>query len=324
MKDQKPVVAVMGPTASGKTALSIALAKNFDGEVVSADSMQIYKGMDIATAKPTPEEMDGIPHHLIGYVEPDEPYSLGRYVEDARRAIAEIHSRGKLPILCGGTGLYLDTLLDNRDIGETGSDPAVRAELSALAEEKGSEYLLSLLREFDPETASNLHPNNLTRIIRAIEVYRLSGITMAELQRKSRETQPIYSALRIGIAYHNRETLYQRINRRVDLMLEQGLLEETRHFVDAKLSTSVQAIGYKELFPFLRGEIPLETAVESLKQSTRRYAKRQLTWFRRDDRIYWVYPDDPRQISAYVTAERLVNRFLSGENLEKTQPLDEK
>ncbi len=315
-----PVIAVLGPTASGKTALSIALAKSLNGEVISADSMQIYRGMDIATAKPTSEEMAGIPHHLIGYVGPEEPYSLGRYAADAHAAIAEVSARGKLPILCGGTGLYLDTVLDNRDIGETGSDPAIRAELSELAEKHGGDYLLSMLREFDPETADALHANNLPRIIRAIEVYRLSGVTMSELQRKSRETPERYDTLRIGIAYRNRAVLYDRINRRVDLMMEQGLLEETRAFREEKLGTSAQAIGYKELFPYLDGEKSLESCLESLKQATRNYAKRQLTWFRRDSRIYWVYPDEE---DVCFKAAELARSFLNREKLEKPEKLQE-
>lgn len=324
MPQNIPVIAVLGPTASGKTALAIALAKKLKGEVVSADSMQVYKGMDIATAKPTPEEMDGVPHHLIGYVGPEEPFSLGRYAADAHRAIAGIAARGRLPILCGGTGLYLDTVLDNRDIGDTGSDPAIRAELSALAAQKGGEYLLSLLRELDPETAATLHPNNLPRIIRAIEVCRLSGGTMSELQRKSRETEPLYESLRLGLAYRDRAHLYDRINRRVDLMMEQGLLKEAQQFFGAEIRTSAQAIGYKELFPYLRGEIPLEAALESLKQATRRYAKRQLTWFRRDPRVYWLYPDEAGPANAIAQAEKLALAFLNGEILEKPAPLDEK
>ena len=322
MNQQKiPVVAVAGPTASGKTALAILLAERLGGEVVSADSMQVYRGMDIATAKPAPEEMRGIPHHLIGCVGPEEPYSLGRYAADAHAAVADIAARGKVPILCGGTGLYLDTVLDSRDIGETGSDPAVRRELSALAAEKGGGFLLEMLREFDPETAASLHENNLPRIIRAIEVYRLSGMTMSALQKKSREAPERYRALRIGIAYKDRAVLYDRINRRVDLMMEQGLLEEAGAFREARLETSAQAIGYKELFPYLEGEKSLPECLESLKQATRRYAKRQLTWFRRDERIYWVYPDEAGPEAAQNRALDLAERFLSGELLEKPEKL---
>ena len=320
---QKPrIAAVLGPTASGKTALAAALAQAFDGEVISADSMQIYEGMDIATAKPTVKEMGGVPHHLIGYVRPDEPYSLGRYLADAGAAAADILARGRLPILCGGTGLYLDTFLDNRDIGAVGEDPAVRAELTALAAGKGGEYLLSLLRECDPEAAASLHPNNLPRIIRALEVCRTAGMTMTELQRRSRETEPLYDSLRIGITCRDRQNLYDRIDRRVDRMLAQGLLAEAERFLDADIRTSAQAIGYKELFPYLRGECSLEEAVFSLKQATRRYAKRQLTWFKRDGRVYWLYSDEQGEAGVLAEAKKLLNAFLNGENLEKPALLD--
>lgn len=323
MQEKPRIAAVLGPTASGKTALAVALAQAFDGEVVSADSMQIYEGMDIATAKPTAEEMAGVPHHLIGYVRPDEPYSLGRYLSDAGAAVEGILARGKLPILCGGTGLYLDTFLDNRDIGETGGDPAVRAELSALAAERGGAHLLSLLAECDPEAAASLHPNNLPRIIRALEICRTAGMTMTELQRRSRETRPRYACLRIGLTCRDRQVLYDRINRRVDRMFEQGLLEEARRFLGADTGTSAQAIGYKELFPCLRGEISLEEAAEALKQATRRYAKRQLTWFRKDGRIHWIYPDELGSEGALARAKTLLQSFLNGENLEKPALLDE-
>lgn len=310
-----PVIAVMGPTASGKTGLAIALAKELGGEVISADSMQIYKGMDIATAKPTLEEMDGIPHHLIGYVEPEEAYSLGRYAADAHRAIREVFSREKRPILCGGTGLYLDTVLDNRDIGPVGGDETLRRELSALAEERGGGALLNILREFDPETAAVLHENNLPRIIRAIEVYLLSGITMAELQRRSREAPSRYRVLRLAIGYQDRQVLYARINCRVDLMLEAGLLEEAEGIRRKTVATAAQAIGCKELFPYLEGGKPLEEAVEALKRATRRYAKRQLTWFRRDPRLIWLWADEGGPDGVRQAALSLARRFLSGEDL---------
>ena len=186
------LIAVVGPTASGKTALAVELAKKFDGEVISADSMQVYREMQVATAKPTKGEMQGIPHHLIDYVEPEEPYSLARYVEDAKAAIADVASRGKLPVLAGGTGLYVDTLLENRDLGNAGGNEAIRRGLYALAEEKGNGYLLELLRKEDPETAKKLHENNLIRVVRALEVCRTAGMTMSELQRKSRETETPY------------------------------------------------------------------------------------------------------------------------------------
>ena len=311
------LLAVVGPTASGKTALAVELAKRFGGEVVSADSMQVYRKMDIATAKPTPEEMQGVPHHLIGYVGMEEPYSLARYVEDAREAIAGVASRGAVPILAGGTGLYVDTLLENRDLGEAGGSGALREELYAIAREKGNGYLLEMLRREDPEAAESLHENNLVRVVRALEVCRTAGMTMSELQRRSRETEPLYDCCRIGIAYRDRRVLYERINRRVDRMLEAGLLDEARAFFQEGKQTAAQAIGYKELKPYLDGECGLEEAVESLKQATRRYAKRQLTWFRRDPRIRWVYPDGEGGAEAALReASEIAEIFL--ENSKKT------
>ena len=267
--------------------------------------------MEIATAKPTPEEMQGIPHHLIGYVGMAEPYSLARYVADARQALAEVAGRGRVPILAGGTGLYIDTLLENRDLGEAGENEALREELRALAKEKGNGYLLELLRKEDPETAAVLHENNLVRIIRALEVCRTAGMTMSELQRRSREPESPYDCCRIGIAYRDRQTLYDRINLRVDRMLEAGLCDETRAFFASGQQTAAQAIGYKELKPWLDGECSLEEAVEKLKQATRHYAKRQLTWFRRDPRIHWVYPDgEGGPEAAFREAEALARDFF--------------
>ena len=292
MADKIPLVAVVGPTASGKTGLGIAIAKYYGGEVVSADSMQIYRTMDIATAKPTLEEMDGVPHHLIDFWDPDQPFSLAEYIELAKKAIDDIHSRGKLPVLVGGTGLYVNTLLDNITLGESGGDETLRSELLREAEEKGNGYLLAKLHSFDPETAENLHENNLLRIVRAIEVYRLTGTTMSEWVRRSRGQESPYRECIVGLNYKDRQNLYDRINLRVDEMMKAGLLEEAKAVLGAPLETSAQAIGYKELKPYLEGELPLEVCVEKLKQSTRRYAKRQLTWFRRDGRIHWIYPDE--------------------------------
>lgn len=292
MADKIPLVAVVGPTASGKTGLGIAIAKYYGGEVVSADSMQIYRTMDIATAKPTLEEMDGVPHHLIDFWDPDQPFSLAEYIELAKKAIDDIHSRGKLPVLVGGTGLYVNTLLDNITLGESGGDETLRSELLREAEEKGNGYLLAKLHSFDPETAENLHENNLLRIVRAIEVYQLTGTTMSEWVRRSRGQESPYRECIVGLNYKDRQNLYDRINLRVDEMMKAGLLEEAKAVLGAPLETSAQAIGYKELKPYLEGELPLEVCVEKLKQSTRRYAKRQLTWFRRDGRIHWIYPDE--------------------------------
>lgn len=286
-----PLIVVLGPTASGKTALAVELAKHFGCEVVSADSMQIYKNMQIATAKPTAEEMQGIRHHLMDFLEPDESFSVADYVALAKSVIEVIYSRNKLPLLCGGTGLYISSLINNLRFDESQPSYEIRSELSRLAEEKGGEYLLEMLSRFDPETASKLHPNNLPRIIRAIEVYRISGTTMSEAVINSRQ-EGLYDLCIIGLNYSDRQLLYDRINLRVDKMMETGLLQEAGEVLSQdSLKTSIQAIGYKELRPYFKGERPLSECIEKLKQETRRYAKRQLTWFRRDDRINWIYPD---------------------------------
>lgn len=287
-----PLLAVVGPTASGKTGLGIALARRLGGEVISCDSMQIYEGMDIATAKPTVEERCGVPHHLIGHIGCDEQYSVARYVADARAAIESVISRGRLPILVGGTGLYYSALLDNLSFAEQPTDDSLRNELNAEAEtEAGRERLLERLREIDPEYAATLHKNNFKRVIRAIEVWHTSGVTMTEQQRQSRSCPADILPLVVGINYDEREVLYERINRRVDIMLQSGLLDEARAVRQQRKATSAQAIGYKELEPYFEGKCTLDEAVESLKRETRRYAKRQLTWFRRDERVHWLTAD---------------------------------
>ena len=288
-----PVICVVGPTASGKTALSIALAKKYNAEIVSCDSMQIYACMDIGTAKPTTEEMDGVPHHLIGFLNSDENFSVAQYVKLATEAILEIRERGKNVIIVGGTGLYFSSLIDNIVFNEQDGDPSLRAELEQIAKEHGGEYLLGVLRELDPELAEKLHPNNVGRIIRAIEVCRTTGITMSEQQKLARENESPYDPCIVGLDFSDRQKLYDRINLRVDLMLEQGLMDENRRLLNTNLSkTALQAIGFKEFLPYLNGETTLEDCTENLKMQTRRYAKRQLTWFRRDQRINWVRPDE--------------------------------
>ncbi len=286
-----PLLVVTGPTASGKTALAVQLAKQLNGEVISADSMQIYQGMDIATAKPTPEEMASVPHHLISLLPPSHPFSVAEYVSLAHAAAQDIHSRGRLPILAGGTGLYISSMVDNLTFTPEPSDPQLRKQLQALAEQQGGEHLLEMLRGFDPETADTLHPNNLGRIIRSIEVYRLTGRTMSQQRSLSRATPSPYNLCMLGLNFRHRQRLYDRINHRVDVMLEQGLLEEARQAFQSTGPTAGQAIGCKELYPYLQGNAELQPCVEKLKQSTRNYAKRQLTWLRREPRIHWLYPD---------------------------------
>lgn len=311
-----PLAVIVGPTASGKTALAIALAKEFDGEVVSADSMQLYRGMDIATAKPSVEEQEGIPHHLLDILEPSEGFSVAAYVARAGSVIADIHARGKLPILAGGTGLYVNSLVDGIRFEEAVGDKVVRARLLEEAERLGGEALLARLREVDPETAETLHPNNRNRLVRALEVWEVTGLPMSEHRRRSRVAPPPYFTCMLGLSYTNRQALYARINDRVDAMLEAGLREEASRMLASGLcGTAAQAIGYKELRPYFAGESPLADCVDRLKQETRRYAKRQLTWFRRDARIHWLYPDGEGGFPAVWEEARCILR----KHLENTE-----
>ena len=249
--------------------------------------MQIYKYMNIGTAKPTVEEMDGVPHHMLDFLEPDQSFSVADYVVEAGRIINDIYSRGKMPVLAGGTGLYISSLINGVHFSEMRSDDKLRKELENTAAQKGAEYMHKTLEKIDPELAKKLHPNDMGRIIRAIEVFRLTGITMSEQQRQSLAKPPVYNALLIGLTFSDRQALYNRINRRVDIMLESGLLEEARMLGDKYSRTASQAIGYKELSLYLKGQETPEDAKEKIKQETRRYAKRQLTWFRRNEKINW-------------------------------------
>lgn len=286
-----PVIAVVGPTASGKTKLAVELAKRFDGEVVSCDSMQIYKTMDVATAKPTKEEMDGIIHHLIDFLDPGVSFSLAEYQKLAAEAIDDIYSRGKVPIIAGGTGLYADTLLGGIRLCDQGEDAAYRAELSQLAEREGGSVLMEKLKACDPVYAAGVHENNIPRLIRALEVYHTTGIPMSEHIRRSKEAEPPYRTFWLGIKFQDRQKLYDRVNLRVDRMMEAGLLDEARAAYETRMSTAAQAIGCKELFPYFEGKKSLEECIATLKQSTRRYAKRQMTWFSRNPSIHWLEAD---------------------------------
>lgn len=305
------IVVVCGATASGKTRLAIDLAKRFDGEIVSADSMQIYKKLDIASAKPTEEEKEGIPHHLMDFLEPTMPFSVADYLPLAREAIADIHSRGKLPIICGGTGLYINSLVDNIEFDDTGSDPVFREEMKRLAEEQGNGAVLEKLREIDPESAERLHENNLSRVIRALEVYHISGKTMTQVQAESRLKPSPYEACMMMIDYPDREMLYERIDRRVDIMIESGLLEEAAEFfTHDDYVTAAQAIGYKELKAYFDGRAELSECVENLKRETRRYAKRQLTWFKKDIRINRISSSNSTNYAEILeNAEKLVKKY---------------
>ena len=286
-----PLVIIAGPTASGKTALSVNIAKALGGEIVSADSMQIYKYMNIGTAKPTEEEKQGIPHHMMDFLEPSVNFSVADYCEMAKKVIEDIDSRGKIPVMVGGTGLYIDSLAVGVDFGESDGDEDLRCELEALAEKEGNEAVHKILAEIDPETAEKYHPNNLRRIIRAIEVYKTQGVTVSE-KAKEEKTSP-YDAVYFCIDW-DREVLYDRINRRVDIMVEDGLLDELKDLLSRNIDpkcTAMQSIGYKEFYGYLNGEMTLGEALDTIKQSSRRYAKRQLTWFRRNKDIHWLKPE---------------------------------
>ncbi len=290
---KKKILAVVGATASGKTDMAISLAKEFDGEIVSADSMQIYKGMDIATAKPSIEEMQGIPHHLIDFLERDVSFSVADYVKLANEKISDIISRGKLPIIAGGTGLYIDSLLNNVKFSETKKDEEYCKSLEKFAEINGNDELYKILAETDPESAVSIHPNNLVRVIRALEVYHTTGRKLSELKAESRLEESPYDSFIIGLDYSKRDILYDRINRRVDIMLERGLADEVGNLYleSGKMKTASNAIGYKELIPYFENVQSFDECVDKIKQETRHYAKRQLTWFRKNQKINWFLLD---------------------------------
>lgn len=305
-----PVLAIVGPTASGKTAFSIELAKRLHGEIISADSMQIYASMGIASAAPTKAEQDGIVHHMLGFLDPEKPYSVAEYVKDAKECILKVHAKGKLPMVVGGTGLYVDHLLSGTQFIETETDEALRENLQKEFDEIGGEAMLQKLAEFDPETAKRLHPNNQKRIIRAFEIYALTGETMTEALLKSQQQPSPFAPIFIGLNYENRDILYDRIHRRVDIMLQNGLLEEAKAFYQHHSKTAAQAIGYKELKPYLDGEMPLEEAVENLKKATRHYAKRQMTWFKRNENMHWLSMDVLSKEEAIEKALEIVKAEL--------------
>ncbi|MBR1457450.1 MAG: tRNA (adenosine(37)-N6)-dimethylallyltransferase MiaA [Oscillospiraceae bacterium] len=305
------VLVVAGPTATGKTRLGIELARRWGGEIVSADSMQIYRGMDIGTAKATPEERAAAPHHMLDVADPREDYSVSRYVEDAARCCGEILARGRLPILVGGTGLYIDSLLSGRDFAQRGDgDDGLRAALNAEYDRLGGEAMLAQLAAFDPERAEKLHPADRRRIVRAIEIYRLTGRTITAHDAETRARPPRYRASTVVLSYRDRADLYARIDARVDAMIEAGLFEETQRLLAQGLSaasTAMQAIGYKEAVLALRGEISREEAAALIKQNSRRYAKRQLTWFRRDADALWILWD--REPDFALAVRQVEDRF---------------
>lgn len=294
LSDKKiPLLVVCGPTASGKTALGVSLAEEYGGEVISADSMQIYRGLDITTAKPTAEEMRGIPHHLISVVDMGASFSTADYVRMAKEKISEIYARGRLPVMVGGTGLYINSLVDNINFDNAETDGSIRKRLTEEAELLGNEAIHSRLADIDPETAKAVPPGNIVRVIRALEIYELTGMRFSDYKRVNKGEGSDYNLCMIGLNFRNREKLYKRINDRVTAMAENGMVEECRAVYDSAASgTACQAIGYKELIPYFRGEDTRENCLDKIRQSSRRYAKRQLTWFRRDNRINWFFMDD--------------------------------
>lgn len=307
----KKVIAVVGPTASGKTALAVAIAKAVQGEVVCADSMQVYQGMPIATATATAEEQVGVPHHLLAFLHPSESFSVADYVALAQKTISEIIERGHCPVLCGGTGLFVDALLQNVQFLPEKQNPALRTSLLRRAEQEGQAALYGELAAIDPVAAQKIHPNDLKRIVRALEVFEGTGILFSQWEVRSRTVPTEIQPLFLGIDYHNRAQLYDRINRRVDGMIETGLVEEAKQFFAGDHhATSRQAIGHKELAPYLAGELSLAQATENLKKETRHYAKRQLTWFRRNQSIHWFDPEETPDYTQQAIA--LACTFLKG------------
>lgn len=285
--EKTKIICVVGATASGKTDLAVKLAKAVDGEIISADSMQVYKNMPIATAVATKEEQDGVPHHLVEFLDADQTFSVADFVERAKVLIEEITARGRVPIIAGGTGLFVDSLVKNISFSQVGSNAEIRNELA----EKSNEELYEKLMKLDPNAAEDIHPNNRKRVIRALELC-MSGTSKTEQNENSMLIDSPYDALYIGIGYKDRQKLYDRINKRVDLMLEAGLENEARQMLGKQGLTARQAIGHKELQPYIDGNITLTEAAENLKRETRRYAKRQLTWFRRNENINWLYADE--------------------------------
>ena len=305
-----PVLAVVGPTATGKTALGVTLAETFGGEVISADSMQLYKGLDVGTAKVTPDETHGIPHHAVNLLTPDEPFSVADFVALAGRLEADISARGRLPILVGGTGLYVQSFLYGVRFAAEKTPDGLREQLAAELAEKGPEAMYKELQEADPEAAAAIHPNNQVRVLRALEHFRATGKRLSEQKAQSLPPERPYRSLVLGLDFPDRAQLYRRIDLRVDQMMEQDLLNEAKHVWEHRdtYKTAAQAIGYKEFFPYFAGESALAPCVEKLKQASRNYAKRQLTWFRHMEGICWLDASAP---DVREQAARLTNEFLA-------------
>ena len=309
-----PLIAVVGPTASGKTKLAVDIAKEFNFEIVSFDSMQVYKEIGVSTAKPTIKEMQGIKHHLIDCLSIDESFSVASFCEMAKQKVDEIIKKGKLPLFVGGTGLYIDSFVNNVDFSIPNNDEKVREKIDEIEKEKGSDYLYELLKEVDFKASETVHKNNVKRVKRALEIYYSTGINKTNQDKAAVQNDSPYNCLYLGLNFKSREALYDRINLRVEKMLENGLVDEAKAFFENKTSkTSVQAIGIKELKPYLDGEKSLDECVEKIKQESRRYAKRQLTWFRRNDKINWFYADEQDYESLKHNCFDLVKEFIKEE-----------
>lgn len=303
------VVVIGGPTATGKTALSVALAKRFTGEIINADSMQIYTQLSVGTAKATPEERQEVPHHLLDFLAPECSYSVAEYVESAAACIDAITGRGHLPLVVGGTGLYISSLLNGISFAPEPTDPALRQKLQQEAEADGGQALYERLCRADPDYARKVHPHNVPRVIRALELYETTGRRMSEQQKASRPESVPYRTLCLCLTCRDRVRLYRRIDQRVDHMVEEGLVAEAELVWRNRdrYRTAAQAIGYKELFPYFQGEQPLNACIQDLKQATRRYAKRQLTWFRNQSNAVWLYLDEE---DVLLCAAQQIQQFL--------------
>jgi len=313
---QPKILCVVGPTACGKTKMGVLLAKAFNGEVVSVDSMQIYRGMTIGTAAPTPDEMEGVPHHMVAVADPAESWSVARFVEGADRCVQDILGRGKLPVLVGGTGLYLDAIIAGRTFAAGQAGGEIRAALEEELARGGIEPLLQQLRRVDPEAAARLHPSDEKRILRALEVYRETGKTITEHNRETQAIPRKYDPIYIGLAFRDREDMKALIDRRVDAMVEQGLVEEIEALLQRGLpldGTALQAIGYKEFLSAMAGQRPLSEAVEEVKLRSRQYAKRQLTWLRRNRDIHWILWEKERD---FVSALQIATEILAAQGLQ--------
>lgn len=305
MPDKKKLIIIAGPTAAGKTKTSILLAKKINGEIISADSMQVYRYMDIGSAKVLPEETQGVPHHLIDVLEPTEEFNVVRFQMMAKAAMADIHARGRIPILVGGTGFYIQSILYDIDFTENEADTAYRHELEQLAGEQGNEALYRMLMKADPKAAETLHPNNVKRVIRALEYHRLTGEKISKHNQEQRQKTSPYEAYYFVLTM-DRAVLYQRIDLRVDQMLEQGLVEEVRKLKEMGLTEndiSMQGLGYKEILAYLDGRMTLEEAVYVIKRDTRHFAKRQLTWFRREPEAIWIDCDPSKHTAEDIVVE---------------------